>query len=84
MTGDLAGAVAAYREALRLDSDQAIEARYSLGVAYAEAGNVLEAVAAIGEAVERDDTRAVSLGLLRAATMARSPNDAIVSIPAHP
>ncbi len=51
--GDLTGAIAAYRDAIKLNPGSEIEARYSLAMALAESGDVPGAITAFREAIER-------------------------------
>jgi tetratricopeptide (TPR) repeat protein len=81
LTGDYPRAIAAFREAVRLGPEEALEARYNLGVACAEAGESQAAVDAIGEAIRRDyHTWLPPLRLLRAITMAQVPSNAVAAL----
>ena len=80
-SGDLSGAIASYRDAIRLnpeDSDS-IGARYVLGRTLAESGDVAGAIAAFREAIQHDP-RSGQFRLLRTILMVQRPKDAVTAL----
>ncbi|MFI5454218.1 MAG: protein kinase [Isosphaerales bacterium] len=81
LTGDLPGAIAAYREAISGNPELTIEARYGLGMTLAESGDVPGAIAAFREAIQHDHRHQVGpFRLLRAILMAQRPDEAIAAL----
>ena len=78
LAGNLLDAVAAFREAIRLDPEHAVETRYSLGIALAESGDPQAALAAFVDAIQHEHLHQVGpFQLLQAIVMARRPDDAV-------
>ncbi len=81
LTGAPSAAIAAFRESIRVNPDGTLEGRYNLSVALAESGDVSGAIAALREAVQRQQPRqAGSFRLLRAIVMSPRPKDAVQAL----
>ena len=81
LTGDSAGTIAMYREAVRLEPDRSNEARYGLGLTLAETGEVPGAIAALQQAIQHDYLKQPGpFRLLRVILMARQPDKAIAAL----
>jgi eukaryotic-like serine/threonine-protein kinase len=83
LTGDLPGAIAAYREAINLTPGTAseIEDRYGLGIALAESGDVPGAIAAFREATQHEPLQQVGLfRLLQVILTAERPEKSIAAL----
>ncbi len=81
LTGARSEAIDAFREAIRANPDQPHEARYNLGLALAESGDLPGAITALREATQRQQpTQAGSFHLLRAIVMSPRPKDAVEAL----
>ena len=81
LTGARPEAIEAFRESIHVNPDNPHEGRYNLSVALTESGDVSGAIAALREAVQRQQPRqAGSFRLLRAIVMSPRPKDAVESV----
>ena len=81
LSGDLRGAIASYRDAIRIHPEESIEARYGLGAVLAESGDSPGATAAIRDAIESDQEHLPGpFRLLWATTMSKHPTDVIAAL----
>ena len=81
LTGARPEAIEAFRESIHVNPDNPHEGRYNLSVALTESGDVSGAIAALREAVQRQQPRqAGSFRLLRAIVMSPRPKDAVEAL----
>ena len=81
LKGDLPRAISSYRDAIRINPEKSIEARYSLGVALAESSDEPGAIAAIRDAIQSDDQILPGpFRLLRAITTSARPKSATAAL----
>ncbi len=81
LTGARSAAIDAFRGSIHVNPDEPNEGPYNLSVALAESGDVSGAIAALHEAVQRQQPRqAGSFRLLRAIVMSPLPKDAVEAL----